>query len=79
VFLPKKANNAERRKAINRDDICQCVLEVPLNERGTSHDLASAWDLSYSFVRQLTHEGLVQVHLSAIKPFLTEANKEAQF
>jgi primosomal protein N' len=78
-FSQRRRTVAAMVRKIGNQALAQIALNVPLNERGTYRDLASQFDVSKDTVKNLVKEGVLQIHSSAVKPYLTNANKDERF
>jgi hypothetical protein len=78
VFQSKKKNCGGHGKK-DRKALAQIALNIPLNQRGTYRDLALQLDVSKDTVKNLVKEGVLRIHSSAVKPYLTDANRDERF
>jgi hypothetical protein len=78
VFQSKKKNWGGHGNK-DREALAQIALNVPLNQCGTYRDLASQFDISKDTVKNLVKEGVLRIHYIAVKPYLTDANKDERF
>jgi hypothetical protein len=76
-----KSGNAGRKPKYDRKVLTERALNVPLNDCGTYHNLASQLDVSKNTIHRLTKEknNMFVVHSSAVKPYLSEENKYHRF
>ena len=79
VFDSAKKGNVGRKKVYDREVLGERLLNVPLNERGTYRNLASQLDISKDTAKSLVGEGVIRIHTSALKPFLTDKIKDARY
>jgi hypothetical protein len=79
VFQSKKKGRCGGHGKKDRAELTKALLNVPLNERGTYRDAASQLNVSKDLVKRLVDEGAVRVHTSAVKPYLTDPNKDERF
>ena len=68
-------NSGRKRKHLDID-LDDKIKEVPLNKRGTIRSLSRQIGISRGTVHHYFKEGKGKVHLSTVKPFLTEANMQ---
>ena len=66
------------RKPKNFAPQLQALSDVPLNERGTVRGVAHAIGVSKSTVHRKIQKGDLRSHTNAVKPYLTQRNKEAR-
>jgi hypothetical protein len=79
VFASKKKGRVGRKKTHVRAELCELAVNVPLNKRGTYWSLASHLNVSKDTVMRSVAEGVFRIHSSALKPFLTEENKDERY
>jgi hypothetical protein len=79
VFDNRKKGRVGRKKVHDRNVLKERTKNVPLNERGTMQGLADSLNVSKKLIINLKKEAVVCVHSSAVKPYLTDENKEKRF
>jgi hypothetical protein len=74
-----EANVSSRKKGTvgrNKKEIdLAAIAKIPLRHRTNIRSLANAMKVSPSTLHNRIKEGLIRAHSSAVKPFLTDANK----
>jgi hypothetical protein len=78
VFESGKKGSVGRKKAHDRQVLGELAANVPVLERGTIRNLATAINIPKSTVHRLVEEGLFRPHTSDIKPLLNQKQKEAR-
>ncbi|KAG2896951.1 hypothetical protein PC129_g11871 [Phytophthora cactorum] len=68
-----KQNSGRKKKG--RDEIAARIRAVPIEERKPYRRLAHAAGISKHLVQALIREGILTVHSTRIKPYLTDTNK----
>jgi hypothetical protein len=78
VFENRKKGRVGKKKVHDRNVLKERVLNVPLNDCGTYQSLADNLEVSKHMVQRLQKEGILKLHTSAVKPYLTEENKQTR-
>jgi hypothetical protein len=73
-FLSRKTNCGRKRDDIV--DQLKAINNVPLNRQGTVQSASSALGVPKTSFRRAIKRGNICPHMNAIKPVLTDKNKE---
>jgi AraC-like DNA-binding protein len=70
-----------RPKIYFAEEVIEQVMQIPLNERTTTRDLAQRLGMSHTTVHNMIQQedSPFRLHTSSLKPVLTEAGKAASF
>jgi hypothetical protein len=80
VFQSRKKGSVGKKQVHDQIVLKERTLNVPLNDRGTyPQSPTDNLKVSKHLIHNLAKEGVLSVHSSAIKPYLTDENKKEGF
>ena len=78
VDFSTKKGNSGRKPKYSEENVKSLIENVPLSRRSTIRSLSKATTIPTTTLWRMGKEGWLKRHSSAVKPFLTDANKMAR-
>eukprot|EP00171_Calliarthron_tuberculosum_P000550 IDg550t1 len=77
-FTTNKKGNSGRKPKYSRENVMAAIAQTPLSQRRTLRGLSNATSIPRSTLGAMRQKGWFLRHSSAVKPYLTDANKLAR-